>query len=77
MRDERQRDGKGRMEKDTKPQKITASLKKTATSFAQVFSILIGVMLLVSLILVLVPPSFYGAVFTGDEILDPLIGAFL
>jgi len=65
------------VEEDTKPQKITASLNKTATSFAQVFPILIGVMLLISLILVLVPQSFYGAVFTGDEIFDPLVGALI
>ena len=77
MKNERPREGKARVEEDTKPQKITASLNKTATSFAQVFPILIGVMLLISLILVLVPQSFYGAVFTGDEILDPLVGALI
>jgi uncharacterized membrane protein YraQ (UPF0718 family) len=65
------------MAEDMKPQKIAASLKKTATSFAHVFPILIGVMLLISLILVLVPPPLYGVVFTGDEILDPLIGALI
>jgi len=66
-----------RVAEDMKPQKIAASFKKTATSFAHVFPILIGVMLLVSLILVLVPPPFYRMVFTGDEIFDPLIGAVI
>ena len=77
MRDERLRDGKAQKGEDSKPQTMAAILKKTATSFARVFPILIGVMLLVSLILVLVPSSFYGAVFTGDEIFDPLIGAVI
>ena len=80
MGDEMPKDGKGRKGEETKtqnakPQRITASLKKTASSFARVFPVLIGVMLLVSLMLVLVPPSVYGAVFSGDEIFDPLIGA--
>ena len=39
--------------------------------------ILVGVLLLVSLVLVLVPTSFYGRVFTGNEVIDPLIGAAL
>jgi uncharacterized membrane protein YraQ (UPF0718 family) len=77
MRAEGQRDVNARRGEDLKPQKMAASLKKTATSFASVFPILIGVMLLISLILVLVPPSLYGAVFTGDEIFDPLIGAMI
>ncbi len=65
------------MTEDVKPQKIAASLKRTASSFAKVLPVLIGVMLLISLILVLVPPSLYGRVFTGDEIFDPLIGAVI
>ena len=74
------KDGKGRKGEETKtqnakPQRITTSLKKTASSFASVFPVLIGVILLISLMLVLVPPSVYGAVFSGDEIFDPLIGA--
>ena len=77
MKDEGPRDGKARRGEDSKPQTMAATLKKTATSFAHVFPILIGVMLFISLILVLVPPSVYGAVFTGDEILDPLIGAVI
>jgi len=82
MKDEKPRDGKARKGDDTKPQnaksqKITASLKKTATSFARTFPTLIGVMLFISLILVLVPSSLYGKVFTGNEILDPLIGAVI
>jgi uncharacterized membrane protein YraQ (UPF0718 family) len=77
MRDERLRDGKARRGEDSKPQTMAATLKKTATSFARVFPILVGVMLLISLVLVLVPPSVYGVVFTGDEIFDPLIGAVI
>lgn len=82
MKDEKPREGKARKGDDTKPQNakpqtITASLKKTARSFARTFPTLIGVMLFISLILVLVPSSLYGKVFTGNEILDPLIGALI
>jgi uncharacterized membrane protein YraQ (UPF0718 family) len=82
MKDETPMDGKGRKGADTKhqnakPQTITASLKETARSFARTFPTLIGVMLFISLILVLVPSSLYGKVFTGNEILDPLIGALI
>ncbi|HPE62780.1 MAG TPA: hypothetical protein PLQ49_01580 [Methanothrix sp.] len=78
--DEMPKDGKGRKREERKTQRaksqnIAASLKKTAASFARVFPVLIGVMLLISLILVLVPSSLYAKVFSGNEIFDPLIGA--
>ncbi len=57
--------------------KIRSSLKRTGKSFAQTMPILFGVLLLVSMVLVLVPTSFYGKVFTGNEVMDPLIGAAL
>lgn len=82
MKDGKPMDGKTRKgadakTQDVKPQTITASLKKTATSFARTFPTLIGVMLFISLVLALVPSSLYGKVFTGNEVLDPLIGALI
>jgi len=56
---------------------IRKSLKKTARSFSQTMPILLGVLLLISAILVLFPPSLYEKVFTGNKIADPLIGAVL
>jgi uncharacterized membrane protein YraQ (UPF0718 family) len=57
--------------------KIRSSLERAAKSLVQALPILLGVLLLISLVIVLVPPSFYGRVFTGDEIFDPLLGATL
>jgi len=37
--------------------------------------ILLGVLLLIGLINALVPKTFFSRVFTGNRVLDPLIGA--
>lgn len=60
-----------------KVEEIKTSLKATIKSFAQVLPIVLGVLMLLSLVLVLVPATIYGRVFTGGEILDPLVGAVL
>jgi len=60
---------------DPYAEKVRRSLGKTAGSFRQTIPLLLGVLLLVSLVLVVVPASFYARVFTGNAILDPLIGA--
>ena len=39
--------------------------------------ILIGVLMLLALVATLVPNSFYGRIFVGNPIIDPLIGATL
>ncbi|MEA2046468.1 MAG: hypothetical protein U9N48_08140 [Euryarchaeota archaeon] len=56
-------------------EKVRRSLGKTARSFRQTIPLLLGVLLLVSLVLVVVPASLYARIFTGNAILDPLIGA--
>ena len=37
--------------------------------------IILGVIMLVSLFLVLIPNSFYASIFTGNKVVDPLMGA--
>ena len=51
------------------------SMRKTLNAFSQMIPIIIGVLLLISLATAAVPKEFYSSVFTGNEILDSLIGA--
>jgi hypothetical protein len=53
------------------------SALKTWNSFKQNMPILLGMLLLISLFITAVPKSFYSSVFTGNLVLDPLIGAIL
>ncbi|KPJ56438.1 hypothetical protein AMJ49_04840 [Parcubacteria bacterium DG_74_2] len=48
---------------------------KAVNNFKQVFPIILGVVMLVSLVIVATPQSFYKNVFTGSKIIDPLAGA--
>ncbi|MBN2096307.1 hypothetical protein JW752_02800 [Candidatus Peregrinibacteria bacterium] len=50
---------------------------QTLKSFSQMFPIIIGVVMLVSLFLALVPAAFYAKVFTGSDWIDPLVGALV
>lgn len=50
-------------------------MRKTLNAFSQMIPIIIGVLLLISLATAAVPKEFYSSVFTGNEILDSLIGA--
>ncbi|MBN2086849.1 hypothetical protein JW758_00735 [Candidatus Peregrinibacteria bacterium] len=47
----------------------------TVRNFKQILPIILGVIMLVSLFLVLIPNSFYTTIFTGNKIVDPLMGA--
>jgi len=47
---------------------------KTVIGFKQMLPIMFNVIMLISLSLTLIPNSFYKTVFTGNKILDPLIG---
>lgn len=51
--------------------------KNTWNGFKQAFPILAGVILLVGLANALVPPELYGRIFTGNVIIDPVVGAVL
>jgi len=48
---------------------------KTVRSFTRSLPILLGVLMLLSLAFTLVPEGLYGEIFTGNRIIDPLIGA--
>ena len=50
---------------------------KTVQSFKRSLPILLGVLMLLSLASTLVPKSLYGKIFTGNRIIDPLIGALV
>jgi hypothetical protein len=58
---------------------LTGALKqafvKTARSFTRTLPILLGVFMILSLAATLIPRGLYARIFTGNKILDPLIGA--
>ena len=54
---------------------VKQAFAKTINNFKQILPIIIGVLLLVSLSLVLIPKSFYTKIFVGNKIIDPLVGA--
>ena len=51
------------------------SARKTRNSFSQMLPILIGVLLLISLVNAAIPPATYAGLFTGNVLIDPLLGA--
>jgi len=51
------------------------SARKTLNSFSQMLPILIGVLLLISLVNAAIPPATYAGLFTGNVLIDPLLGA--
>ena len=57
--------------------KFKKIFKKTLYSFLQTFPILIGVLLLVSYFLIIIPSSFYVKLFTGNKFTDSLYGALI
>ncbi len=54
---------------------IRASGKKTYQSVLQVIPQILGILLLVSLLLTVIPPEWYGIIFSGRPIADPIAGA--
>ncbi len=48
---------------------------KTLNGFKQVTPIILGVIMLVSLSIVIIPRSFYANIFTDNRVIDPLFGA--
>jgi hypothetical protein len=53
----------------------TRSIAKTARMFLQVIPLIVGILLLISLAQALIQPDAYMWIFTGNLLLDPLIGA--
>ncbi|GAB7015393.1 hypothetical protein [Methanogenium cariaci] len=56
---------------------IRASAEKTYRSMLQIIPQIIGILLLVSLLLTVIPPEWYGKVFCGHPLADPVAGAAL
>jgi len=50
---------------------------KTLNNFKQTLPIILGVLLLVSLAIAVVPKTFYAGVFSGNKFIDPVLGALL
>jgi hypothetical protein len=63
--------------KVVRPGALKQAFLKTARSFARSLPILLGVLMFLSLAATLIPKGLYGRIFTGNKILDPLIGALV
>ena len=57
--------------------KLKKSFSQTIKSFRQILPIILGVVMLVSLSISLIPKSFYTKIFTGNNIIDPLLGSVI
>jgi len=55
--------------------KAKDSAQKTWNAIKKSTPILIGVLLLIALIIEAIPKNYYGKVFTGHNLLDPIIGS--
>ena len=54
---------------------VRSSAYKTYRTFLQIIPQILGIILLISLALTVIPPAMYEAVFTGNPFTDPLAGA--
>ncbi len=57
------------------PGKVKQAGQSTFNSFKMSMPVLIGVLLLMSLITTVMPREYYHVIFTGNKILDPVLGA--
>lgn len=55
--------------------KTRQAIIKTGRSFRMTIPILIGVLLLISILITIIPPEFYVGLFTGNVITDSFVGA--
>jgi len=53
------------------------ALQKTIKNLFQILPIMLGVIMLISLFISLIPTGFYATIFTGNIFLDPLLGAMI
>ena len=56
-------------------EKLSQSIAKSFKMVGRMLPIMIGVILLISLALANIPKTFYANLFSGDYIIDPIIGA--
>ena len=59
------------------PSKQKQAFLRTVQSFKRSLPVLLGVLMLLSLASALIPKNLYSEVFTGNQIIDPLIGALV
>jgi len=55
--------------------RVKESFIKTFKSFKQLIPMILGIIALVALFITAVPKSFYNILFTGNKIIDSLLGA--
>lgn len=56
---------------------IAKATNKTLNNFKQIFPLILGILLLISLISIVVPKDFYAKIFTNHPLLDSFIGAII
>ncbi len=56
---------------------VKKSLTKTLNGFKRFLPVIFGVLLLISLLVTIIPKEFYSKLFTGNIILDSLLGAIV
>jgi hypothetical protein len=56
---------------------VRSSAYKTYRTFLQIIPQILGILLLISLALTVIPPEMYEAVFTGNPVADPFAGAII
>ncbi len=56
---------------------LKTSLHKTLQSFRQMTPVIVGVIFFIAFLTEVIPQSFYSAVFTGNNFLDPVVGGIL
>ncbi|MFO7710565.1 MAG: hypothetical protein R6V53_02260, partial [Candidatus Woesearchaeota archaeon] len=54
-----------------------SAIKRSGYLLLNILPMLIGVLMIVSFLKALIPPESYQKVFTGNILLDPLIGAVI
>lgn len=54
---------------------VKSSAIRTYRTFLQIIPQILGIVLLISLALTLIPPEMYETVFTGNPVADPFVGA--
>jgi uncharacterized membrane protein YraQ (UPF0718 family) len=60
-----------------KEKTLKEAIAKAGRMLWNVFPLILGTILLVSLMVTLIPQSFYLLIFQGNKILDPFIGSFI
>lgn len=63
------------MKKDNLEKNFKDSIMKSTRMMWKVFPLILGTILLVSLMITLIPQSFYLKIFQGNKLIDPIIGS--